>query len=356
MRVNFRAKVIIRIILAYILLAAPFPFAPDSAAETESDLVIPVMVGQTGAASVFGKNELDGYTLAVEEWNRKGGVNGRAVKLKVEDTRTDQKQIITSFQWFAMQGYPVILGPTWLDGFPAVIPLAQRKGVLLVTPSAAVEAFSENDRKWAVSFYHNSTIETQTLLNFLKSKGMHRIALIYEEEPFSEMMRKLILKQATLIADEGVQGGTADFYTLLNRLKHKRPDVLIVYVWNETSLSSLLKQIQIVIPSIQLATVHDGESWIKHPLFKPYIKKLIHTKFIVADSAFAQRFKKRFGYEPILTASNAYDAMNGVLSALQSGAATGRQIRDYLMSHELDTATFGKFKFTKDASVPSKVR
>lgn len=41
------------------------------------DLRISVLVGQTGASQTFGRNETDGYTLAAEERNAKGGVNGK---------------------------------------------------------------------------------------------------------------------------------------------------------------------------------------------------------------------------------------------------------------------------------------
>lgn len=43
------------------------------------ELRIPVLVGQTGAASSFGRNETDAYVLAAEEWNKKGGVDGKKV-------------------------------------------------------------------------------------------------------------------------------------------------------------------------------------------------------------------------------------------------------------------------------------
>src|SRR5690606_24653507 len=100
--------------------------------------------------------------------NARGGVRGKLVSLKVEDTATNQRQIVTAFQRLALDKPPVILGPTWLDGFPAVIPLARRQQILLVTPSAAREAFSKDDADWPITFYHNSTMEAEALVRGLE--------------------------------------------------------------------------------------------------------------------------------------------------------------------------------------------
>jgi|GEM_PF-6184620 len=89
------------------------------------DLHIPVLVGQTGASASLGRNETDAYTLAVEEWNARGGVNGKRVVLQLEDTATSAKQILSAFQLHATRGAKVVVGPTWLDGFPAIIPITR---------------------------------------------------------------------------------------------------------------------------------------------------------------------------------------------------------------------------------------
>lgn len=320
------------------------------------ELKIPVLVGQTGASATFGRNETDAYTLAAEEWNAKGGVNGKRVVLQFEDTQTSAKQIISAFQLNAARGAKIIVGPTWLDGFPAVIPVARKNGVLLVTPSAAIEAFSQSDRMWPVTFYHNSTTETKVLIDALKERKLSRLALVYEQEPFAEMIRKLLLgHNIELVADIGVQAGESDFRPQLARLRDKQVDGMIVLVWDERSLLALLQQIQVNLPEIRLATVHDGAGWLLNPALKALLPKLIYTRFALVDDSFVQRFRSRFGYDPILTGSNAYDALNAVLTAVAAGADSGPACRDYLMSHELDSVTFGKFKFNEDGSVPSRV-
>lgn len=320
------------------------------------DIRIPILVGQTGAAANFGRNETDGYTLAAEERNAQGGINGKRVVLQFEDTQTSAKQIVAAFQLHSAKSTPVILGPTWLDSMPAIIPIAQKKGVLLVTPSAAVETFTAADRNWAVTFYHNSTTEIKVLLDSLRARNLTKIALVYEQEPFSEMIRRLIVSNyPPLVADIGVQAGESDFRGHLGRLRNKEIDAVIVLVWETRSLLSLLQQLRTHLPAIPLATIHDGAGWLEDPTLRATISRLIYSQFVLADTSFKERFKARFGYNPILTASNAYDALHAVMSALAAGANSGATCRHYIMNNQLQTATFGAFRFSSDGSVPSRV-
>jgi ABC-type branched-subunit amino acid transport system substrate-binding protein len=320
------------------------------------ELEIPILVGQTGSAAVFGRNETDAYTLAIEEWNSRGGVKGSTVVPRFEDTKTSARDTLSAFQHWATRKGPVMLGPTWLDGFQGIIPAARRSGILLVTPSAAIEAIAPDNRDWPVSFYHNSTLENDVLLDDLLRRGFSRIALIYEQEPFAEMLRKLAIKKhPQFVSDTGIQAGEADFTSVLVGLKSKKPDLFLVFVWDERSLSALLKQIKTFHTNATVATIHDGEGWLRNDATKLYLTKFIYSRFVPPDQSFGERFKRRFGYDPILTASNAYDALNATLEAIDSGAHSGREIRDYLLSRELRSVTLGRFRFNQDGSVPSKV-
>ncbi len=236
--------------------------------------------------------------------------------------------------------------------------MAKKQNIALVTPSAATEAFGKYTG-WPVSFYYNTTLEIQKLVFHIKeSKLDENIALIYETEPFSELVRSLLLKQTSNIAyDIGIQGGESDFNAILAKLKSKKPTVLFILVWEERSLLSLLQQLRTLLPDLKLVTIHDGESWIKKEHFKKYIPNLIYSKFFPANNSFIEKYKKEYNEVPFLTASTAYDAANSVFKALEDGANSGEDIRKFLLNNEIDTTTFGKITISKNGGVPvSNVR
>jgi ABC-type branched-subunit amino acid transport system substrate-binding protein len=194
------------------------------------------------------------------------------------------------------------------------------------------------------------------LAEALRKRNLSKIALVYEQEPFAEMLRKLLLSdKLPLAADIRVQAGESDFRAQLIKLRNQKVDAIVVFVWDQRSLLSLLQQIATNIPNIPLATIHDGSGWLEDPAFKPFLPRLMYTRFVLSDPSFEQRFKARFGYPPILTASNAYDALNSVLSAFAAGQDSAATCRKYLMNSQLDTVTFGSFRFNPDGSVPSIV-
>ncbi len=320
------------------------------------DIVIPALVGQTGASAMFGRQESDSYTLAIEEWNAKGGINGKKIALQIEDTQTSARQVVSAFQRLALSKPPFVLGPTWLDGFQAVIPIAKRKDILLVTPSAARESLTGDDKTWPITFYHDSTTEIEVLAGELKKRNFKKIGLLYEQEPFAEMIRKLLTTQISSFAAEfGVQAGDSDFLSIIAKLKRAEIDALVIFVWDEKALLTFLQQIRATYPDLPLITVHDGDGWVRNPSFAKHVGHFLHTKFLLKDPSFIAKFEKRFGYEPTLTASNAYDAMNCVLRAMNEGFVSSAGIRKFLLTEELDTVTFGNFHFKADGRVPSKV-
>lgn len=323
--------------------------------DQQPDLEIPVLVGQTGASALFGQGELRGYTLAVDEWNARGGVNGRKVVLRVEDTQTSQRSIFSAYNLLASSNPPVILGPTWLDTYQGIVKSARQKGILLVTPSAEVRAFDAATREWAVTFYYNTTLEIHSLLDYLSSHKFSKVGVIYEEEPFSALVVKIANEYRKPAIEIGVQGGESDFQAIVTKIKALNLDALLLLIWDERSLLALLKQLKTVVPKLQLVTIHDGEGWLSNESFKPYLTGLIYSKFEVHDTEFVNRFTQKFQTPPILTHSNAYDAMNAVLSALAHGAKSGAEIRNYILSNELQTVTFGAVRFDSMGGLPANV-
>lgn len=319
------------------------------------DFKIPVLIGQTGASSTFGKVELDGYTLAVEDWNKRyGGIEGKKVSLAVDDTQTDQAATLSSIHRFASLGYKVILGPTWLDGVAkGAIPVAKAKKVLLVTPSAESEALPASENG-PITFYYHSRSEVAELLKFAASNNLKRLTLVYEQEPFAELLKKLLVEMnqgsVEFINQIGVQAGEADFKSIVPRIVKGSPDAFLVFVWDERSLLTLLQTLNLSAKKTPILTVHDGEGWLVKPEFKQHINHIFYSKFVLKSSEFMARFKERFGYDVLLTGSNAYDALWSVLLALKSGAKDAESIRGYLVSTELETVTFGKAKLTKSGA------
>src|SRR5438876_9353500 len=59
---------------------------------------IGIAVAQTSNVALLGQDQIDGAKIAEDYFNKKGGVNGRPIKLVYQDTAGDEAGAINAFQ------------------------------------------------------------------------------------------------------------------------------------------------------------------------------------------------------------------------------------------------------------------
>lgn len=84
----------------------------------------------TGPYSEFGEAMRRAAMIAVDEWNAKGGINGRKVELVALDDQLDpNKAAINAKKLIEEEKVAAIIGPAGSGPMFAVIPLAQAKNI-----------------------------------------------------------------------------------------------------------------------------------------------------------------------------------------------------------------------------------
>ncbi len=342
-----RVSVILTLLLSLLLTTA--------ATAEDQKVVIGGLFGLTGDSSSFGQGEADAVKLAMEEWNDEGGINGKKLELEVEDTQTSQTKTLLGFEKLtSVSGHKFILGPTWLDTFQGVLTVAERKKVLLLTPSGEGKAIVHSDPKnpWAFTCYYSSVEEIRALLKTLKAKGLTKIIGTYTQEPFFQLTKKIVEEEAPGLGMENLGSydfdmNFASFKTSMAKFKSKSPDVILVFQTSESSVIDLLRSKRQIFPNVAIAGIHDFKGFLQKEEIRTLSEGVYFPDFELADTSFVGRFKKRFGYEPILTHSNAYDAANILFESLAEGHTDPTDLRNYLLSRSFTTVTFGETKFNE---------
>ena len=91
----------------------------------------------TGDGATFGVSTRRGFELAVEEWNAKGGVLGKPVRLIVADDKGDPAEGVTAVTMLISQRKVVgVLGPAMSKVSLAGAPVAQSAGIPLIAPAS----------------------------------------------------------------------------------------------------------------------------------------------------------------------------------------------------------------------------
>jgi len=122
--------------------ATSAPAAQSTAAPAEQPtasgeaIPIGIAVAQTSNVALLGQEQVIGAQLAEEFFNKKGGVNGRPIKLILQDTAGDEQGAINAFNTLINNNNVVaIIGPTLSQQAFSADPIADRAKVPVLGPS-----------------------------------------------------------------------------------------------------------------------------------------------------------------------------------------------------------------------------
>ena len=95
--------------------------------------------GLTGTLSDLGIAGRNGVILAVEEFNKKGGVNGRQVVLLTRDDRNDPEVARKVDRELIDEGVVAIIGHMLSTMTIAAVPLTNAEKIVLISPTASID-------------------------------------------------------------------------------------------------------------------------------------------------------------------------------------------------------------------------
>jgi branched-chain amino acid transport system substrate-binding protein len=100
-------------------------------------ITIGAILPLTGEAAQWGIPPQNAASLAVEEINAEGGVDGKRLTLLVEDSKAEPKEGVSAFNKIvATSDTKVVLGAVASSVTLAVAPLAERNHVVLFSPAS----------------------------------------------------------------------------------------------------------------------------------------------------------------------------------------------------------------------------
>jgi len=103
-----------------------------------------VAVAQTSNVALLGQDQVDGVKIAEDYFNKKGGVNGRPIKLFIQDTAGDEAGAINAFQTLINNSKVVaIVGPTLSQQAFAADKIANQAKVPVLAPSNTAKGIPE---------------------------------------------------------------------------------------------------------------------------------------------------------------------------------------------------------------------
>lgn len=221
------------LIAATVLLAAGTAFAQQGVSKDE--ITLGSIQDLSGPLAGFGKQVRLGMLLAVDEINEQGGVNGRKLKLLVEDSGYDPKKAVLAAQKLVNQDkiFAMVAHIGTAQNM-AAMPVQFAKNVPNFFPvTAAREMFEPHHRlkyAFAATYYDQMRTAVPVLV---KEKGAKKVCSMYQDDEFGlEVLRGAEAGLKTIgveMAEKtSYKRGATDFSSQMSRLQSSGCDFVVL--------------------------------------------------------------------------------------------------------------------------------
>jgi len=357
-----RTKRLVLSAAALALAATTACAAPGSSSSNQESsdgpIKIAVINAQSGQLSSLGQWEWKGAKLAADEWNAKGGINGRQIELELFDDQGDPTVGTNLARKIASEGFVAMIGTAESAVTVAMIPILRQAKIPNITSGQSPAIAAAGSR---FAFYNGPTSDTydETLAKYLvDDKGAKKVALISNNGSYGKGEREAFTKALgergiTPVDDQVVTTDQKDFSAALTAIRQKSPDVLFVGA-EEVAAGLIVKQAR----ELGITATIAGAAPMGTPVYletagtanaegtvvsSPYLSNDIDD----ASRAFAAAYQKAHGEEAEMHGAKAYDGANIVFTALKnSSGATGEKLADAIRATKYD-GLLGDFEFNE---------
>jgi branched-chain amino acid transport system substrate-binding protein len=224
-----------KLLLASALLAVSATAAAQSQGVNKGELVLGSIQDLSGPIAGFGKQVRMGMLLRIDEINEQGGINGRKVKLIVEDSAYDPKKAVLAAQKLVNQDKIfAMLGHIGTAQNLAAMPVQFEKNVVNFFPVTAAREMYEPFHKLKYSFAATYFDQMRGAVpKMVKDKGAKKVCALYQDDDFGlEVVRGaeegLKTIGMTMAEKTSYKRGATDFSSQVAKLKATGCDLVVL--------------------------------------------------------------------------------------------------------------------------------
>ena len=363
---NKISKLLVTILSA---IALAFTSVSSSFAKVEGEyIVLGAAVSLTGKYSTNGKHTQNGYNLAVERINSKGGVTvgGKSYKFEIiyyDDESNSKRAAQLAERLIKQDGIKYMLGPYSSGLTKAMAPVTEENKIPMVEANGASRSLFTKGYKYlfAVLSPANQYLEVAIDLAVEKNGGKPvKIAMAFEQDAFSQDVRLGIVDAAKrtgskIIIDDKLPKELNDMAATLAKVKATKPDVLVVSGHSKGALTAIRQIAEMKVDVPMLAMTHCDASKLakQHGKKSEYAlcaaqwhKTLSYKdKFFGNGKKYDKDFTKEYGYAPPYQAAESSAALLVYKDAFErANSFDTEKLRDALAKTDMQTF-YGNIKF-----------
>jgi branched-chain amino acid transport system substrate-binding protein len=302
----------------------------------------------SGGVASYGRSVADGAELAFEEINKKGGINGKKLKLVKVDNKSDAAEATNgAIKLISQDKVVAIIGAATSTNTLAQVQVAQDNKIPLITPTGTNPTITNKDGKVNEYVFRacfidpfQGTVAAKFALDELKVKNA--AVIIDTSSDYSKGLASAFKKSfeengGKIVAEEAYVAKDTDFRATLTRIKSANPEFIFLPGYYE-EVGLIVKQARelgIKVP------IMGGDGWDSPTLVEIAGPEALNNTFITnhysandPDSKiqdFVKAFKAKYNKTPDGFAALGYDTAYFLADAIKrAGDVDPVKIKDAL--------------------------
>jgi len=344
-------------VILFLLILFLFSFGCQ---KKEDVIRIGIAGPMTGDQAKMGMDFKNGASLAVEEWNGKGGVLGKKIEMIISDDQHDPKQAVSLANKMVNDGVAGVVGHFNSSCSIPASDVYNRAGIPMITPGSTNPQLTEKGYRGVFRVCgrddQQGRVGADFVINYLKLKN---VAVLHDKTTYGQGLadefRKFLRSEANVVFYGSIVQGDKDFKTVLTAVKARNPQLIFFGgIYPEAGL--LVKQAKEIGLNVNFMS---GDGTIDPKFIEiagvsaaegTYLTFSPDPRNIPSAKGFIEKYRSKYG-ETGPYSIYAYDAANILLAAIkEAGSADGRAITEKLHSMEF-SAALGNIRFDEKGDV-----
>lgn len=226
--------------------------AANAATSAPKQILIGTLYAGSGSYAESSLPQYNGLKFWVNQMNAKGGVYVKAfhkkipVKLVAYNDQSSSTTAATLYNQLITQNKVNVLVADFGSVLTSVaVPIAQEHKMLLIDPTGTgASFFSKTNPYIALTSLPTSGVWPTSLANYLIKEKYKRIALIYDQNDFTQsqantLLAKLKAAHITPVYNNSVPTSTSNYSVLLHAIMASNPDAVIEFGYSTNDIPFL---------------------------------------------------------------------------------------------------------------------
>jgi branched-chain amino acid transport system substrate-binding protein len=213
-------------------------------------IVLGASLSLSGIYADGGKYSLEGYQLAIDQINAKGGVLGRQLSLKFYDDQSEGATGIRLYERLVNEDkVDVLVGPYGTAITAPVTNVAEKYKMPMICPETADVAMFSRGYKYIFQALGPVQSYIFGIMSIAHDHGFKKLAVVGGDVAFAHSLANAVPTIArgfgqAIVYQEFYPGNASDFSSVVEKLKNANPDVVLAMSFPNDSVG-LLRQFKL---------------------------------------------------------------------------------------------------------------